>query len=358
MIYFPIISWYYSGVNSKKYNPAIDILRFISILAVVLIHTTTRTLEINKLSVTDVPWTLFLNQVSRFAVPLFFMISGFVLELSNSANINYFQYLKKRLSRIFIPYVFWSAIYYYFVYTHHNISFVHALAIGSSSYQLYFIPTILIFYLIFPLISRLYNILCNKWSMLALGVIQVIILAQDYYIHPLTFQYPVNIALLNFYVFLLGIVASKHQESLVNFIKKWKLLLIPATIVSAFFVFFQGDTLYLGTHNYYVFYSQWRPSVLIYTVLLGSTFYYLFSKNFFHLRIIQAISKLSFFVFFIHVIVLELLWYKAGIFLFQANPQITRQFWYDPLFFLIVAGFSFGVAYAVHRIPYLSKITG
>jgi len=47
---------------------------------------------------------IFLNQIARFAVPMFFMISGFVLELNYDGNTGFWQYLKKRFSRIFIPY--------------------------------------------------------------------------------------------------------------------------------------------------------------------------------------------------------------------------------------------------------------
>lgn len=82
----------------KQYVKAIDALRVVSILAVVLIHTTTRTIETTHNNLTDFPFTLFLNQIARFAVPLFILISGFVLELNYQNHANYFAYLKKRLS--------------------------------------------------------------------------------------------------------------------------------------------------------------------------------------------------------------------------------------------------------------------
>ena len=344
-------------MEQKQYNPAIDILRFISILAVVLIHTTTRTLEANHLDITKVPWTLFLNQISRFAVPLFFMISGFVLELNYSANISYFVYLKKRFGRILIPYVFWSFIYYFFVYTKHNINFLTTLGLGSASYQLYFIPSLLVLYIAFPLFHIFYKILTDKWVLLLLGVIQVYILYQDYYIHSLPFFYPVTIAMLNFYIFLLGALASHHQNIILVFIKKWKIMLLAITFLLAGYVFMEGQSGYLKTSNYLKFYSQWRPSVLLYTAVLGSILYYLFNKALPHLNLIKTVARLSFFVFFIHVIVLEFIWYKFGVHFFQADPQIIRQVWFDPIFFLSVAGVSFIIAYVVHKIPYLSKIT-
>jgi surface polysaccharide O-acyltransferase-like enzyme len=66
----------------KERIKSIDSLRGLSILAVLLIHTTTRTLEASNFNIVGFSWTLFLNQIARFAVPLFFLISGLVLEIS------------------------------------------------------------------------------------------------------------------------------------------------------------------------------------------------------------------------------------------------------------------------------------
>ena len=82
-------------MDTKQYKVGIDVLRIIAILAVVLIHTTTKTLQISPNALLVVPFTLVLNQVSRFAVPLFFMISGFVLELNYNSSEKYITYLKK-----------------------------------------------------------------------------------------------------------------------------------------------------------------------------------------------------------------------------------------------------------------------
>src|SRR5258708_3540298 len=113
--------------KQKQYNPAIDLLRISAIIGVIFIHTTTKTLEASNYDLVKIPWTLFLNQIFRFAVPLFFMISGFVLELNYPFHVNYFTYLKKRCVRILMPYIFWSAIYYFFVYKQHTTNFFQTL---------------------------------------------------------------------------------------------------------------------------------------------------------------------------------------------------------------------------------------
>src|SRR5579859_7244954 len=192
------------GKNKKRvYDSSIDVLRVVAILAVILIHTTTRTIGIAHNNLPTVVWSLLLNQFARFAVPLFFMISGYVLELGQPFQVNYIQYLYHRFSKILIPYIFWSAVYYYFVYTQHTISFLKALPTGSSSYQLYFIPTLLIFYLIFPFIHAFVRLIGKVPILIILGLIQVAILSHTYYVAPLPYYYPISIALLNFYVFVM-----------------------------------------------------------------------------------------------------------------------------------------------------------
>jgi len=344
--------------EQKTHIQAVDLLRIISILAVIFIHTTTRTLEVTSFDLPRFSWTLFLNQVSRFAVPLFFMISGFVLELNYPFHTSYLSFLKKRASRIFIPYVFWSLIYYFFVYKQHTAGFLSVLTDGSASYQLYFIPTLLIFYLIFPLVHRYYCFISNKWILLTLGLIQIIFLYSDYYLHSLALFYPVSIALLNYYLFVLGAVASHHQQRLMTIFRKGKFFLAPIVLFLMGYVFFEGESRFLKNHNYLSFYSQWRPSIFLYTVLLAGLLYYLFNKAEAKLLMFKNLSKLSFFVFFVHVIVLEVLWQLVGVYFYQSYPFLIGQVWYDPLFFVLTAFFSFLIAYLFHKIPLLAKITG
>ncbi|MBI5123051.1 acyltransferase [Candidatus Roizmanbacteria bacterium] len=345
--------------KQKIYNQTIDILRIISILAVVYIHTTTRTLEATSFDLQKYPWTLLLNQTARFGVPLFFMISGFVLELNYPFHISYFAYLKKRLSKILIPYVFWSFIYFVFVYKQHSQDFLTALITGSASYQLYFIPTLFIFYIIFPFIHRYYKIITHKLMLLVLGLVQFGLLYYDYSVHPLPFFYPLSITLLNFYIFILGIFASHHERKLMTIIEKWKNFLSVITIILIGYIFFEGQNGYLKTHNYLAFYSQWRPSVLFYTITLGGLLYYFLNKNVIYSSVIKMFARLSFVVFFIHVIVLEAVWALIGKTIFLTiHTSFIQQVWFDPLFFACTVTLSFLLAFVIQKIPILRKVSG
>jgi len=81
--------------------PWVDLMRFIAILLVVLAHV--ENWGAGSAWVRDFYYT-----VSRNGVPLFFMISGFLL-LSKQEDIPTF--FRKRAARIIIPFLFWSIVY-------------------------------------------------------------------------------------------------------------------------------------------------------------------------------------------------------------------------------------------------------
>lgn len=323
----------------KQYNPAIDVLRIVAILAVILIHTSSRFLDVAHFDLRNNFWVFVINQSVRFAVPLFFMISGFVLELSYSAHQNFWIYIKKRFSKILVPYLFWSVIYYLFIYTHHDNNFWRVLLSGSASYQLYFIPALLVFYFLFPIVRKL---LSNKYLLIILGFLQIYLLYIDYNNFGINIYFPVRIAILNFYVFILGIQAFHFQSQINKMLSRWWPVAILAAFVSSIWVTWEGFTRYYLTYNFEAFYSQWRPSIFAYTVSIASLGYYLFSKIKFPEGLVKKLAALSFFVFFIHTWILEILW--------KNNLHIGL--------FASVTIISFTIAFVAHKIPYLNKITG
>lgn len=334
-------------------------MRAIAISAVVLIHTTTRTIEAAKGNIQALSWTLFLNQMAKFAVPLFFMVSGFSLELNYPFHTSYFAFLKKRLGKIFIPYIFWSTVYYFFIYAQNHDNFLWVLYSGNASYQLYFIPTLFIFYLLFPLIHRMYGFLANKWVLLTLVYSQMAVLHKDYFVKPYKLDDPIHTLLMCYFVFILGMVAAKNKDALFEFAKKWKVILTGTTAILGFFIFIEGMTNFTKTGNYLTFYSNFRPSTLIYAVSLGILLFYIFDREHLKYSPRKKLSDLSFFIFFIHVIVLENVWKYFGSDLFNTfGGTFYGKILFDPLFFLSVFGTSFLIAFIIRKIPFASKITG
>lgn len=336
--------------NVKKYiyHPELDFIRIICIFSVILIHVTTKILAVSGNDLVSNPFTLFLNQLSRFAVPVFFIISAFGLKLNYSHNFKYLPYLGARLSKLFLPYLFWTSIYYYFVYPQSPQSIFQALLLGNASYQLYFIPTLFLFYLIFPLISRYSKFINRLVPLIVLFIIQFIFLFLDYYYRPLSFPHPLNVFLLNFIYFILGVLAFLHQEKILIFVKKYLKIIISFSIIIAICITLEGALRYFKTQNYLSFYSQWRPSVLLYSITIFSLLFYLGKETKINYKFIKIFSSYSFFVYFIHIIFIEIIW--------RFLPMTYLNY---PLFsFVLVLIPSYLCAFLSSKIPGLSKLTG
>lgn len=342
----------------KERIKSIDSLRGIAILAVVLIHTTTRTLEASGFNIASFSWALFLNQISRFAVPLFFMLSGLVLELSYKEE-NYWSFVKRRFSKIFIPYIFWSLFYYLIVYNRNHDSLVKVFLTGNASYQLYFIPTLCIFYLLFPLLRKAYKIISNKYVLVLITISQLVFLYRDYYIKGYDFDDPVRIALMSYFFFIVGIVAARNMDKINLLVgKTWRILPVVAGL-SGLYVFWEGRDRYLSTGNYLSYYSQWRPSTLVYTILIGLTLYYFFEHTKLRNSVIAKFSGHSFFVFFIHVAVLETVWSLMGKDIFNLlSINFFGKIIFDLVFFGVVTLLSFLSARYIHKVSNTSKLLG
>jgi len=352
--------------HSKKntYLFSIDALRVIAILAVIAIHITTKTLATLHLDIAAAPFSLFINQAARFAVPLFFLISGFVLELNNKSGLSYITFFKKRASRIVVPYFFWTCIYFLF-FTNFQFTkllsqkFITALFLGNASYHLYFIPTLILFYLAFPFFHYAIKFLKNPAVLLLLWGTEFFILYKDYYIKQWDFSYDIRIAVLSFAMFITGMVASHHKENIFKFVKRYIYVFAFATILFPFIIFAHVQALSMRYHTSRFIYNQFGPLNYLYTLSLSSLLYFTLEKTQFLRNLFINMSKLSFFVFFVHVLIQSLLWDNViDTIIGNGNSVLLRNIWFDPLLFLIISIISFGIAFFVHKIPYADKITG
>lgn len=151
-------------IKKKERIDELDILRSFAIMAVINIHATSKTLDWTQGSSLYYPF-LFTNIFSKFAVPVFIFLSGFVLFYNyidrplNKAMLK--KFYTKRLLYILLPYVFFSIFYFIMdLYTSDQVdrSFVQnlqefgiQLLRGTAHTHLYYVIIMLQLYLLFPL---------------------------------------------------------------------------------------------------------------------------------------------------------------------------------------------------------------
>lgn len=90
-----------------------DLLRCVAAVAVIAIHVLGPYREqLGVIPLGEWLTAVSVNSVSRWAVPVFIMISGALL-LSDTRPFNLKYYVQRRLGKVFIPFVVWSVFYAY-----------------------------------------------------------------------------------------------------------------------------------------------------------------------------------------------------------------------------------------------------
>lgn len=112
-------------------------------------------------------WVNLYNSLCRTSVPLFVMITGyFVLPVKEELGV----FLKKRFTRVLIPFVIWCALYAFYQYLRGDVelgaAFINILKIpvnfGVEVGHLWYVYMLIGLYLFFPLISPWLNMASKK----------------------------------------------------------------------------------------------------------------------------------------------------------------------------------------------------
>jgi surface polysaccharide O-acyltransferase-like enzyme len=142
-------------VSESKSIIWVDSLRVIATFSVVFLHSAAPLLyKFNELPEEYWWYGNFYDSMVRMCVPLFFMISGYLL-LGKQESLKVF--FQKRVNKVFFPLAAWSIIYVlwkaYFEYSA-TISFysIYSLALAPAYYHLWFLYAIIGVYLFLPIL--------------------------------------------------------------------------------------------------------------------------------------------------------------------------------------------------------------
>ncbi|MEC0373424.1 acyltransferase [Paenibacillus chibensis] len=154
----------------------LELLRGLAFLAVALQHAIAHYSVVDGAKVEDGVIMTVLLVASKFAVPVFIFITGLVLFYNYDGPFRYISFIRKRITDILIPYVLWSAVYFFTspVWNVHALGQgFHMLFTGKNSYHLWYIVMIFQFYLLFPLfrygMRKCAEWIPPKWHGLALS---------------------------------------------------------------------------------------------------------------------------------------------------------------------------------------------
>ncbi len=246
----------------------INSLRLIALLAVIVLHTSAVLLsQYGKVPFGDWLAADFYNGLVRFAVPVFVMITGALL-LHREYELG--DFLKKRLTRVVTPFLFWSLVYIGYSWYNDEISFdagawanikqvLHLLKYGSS-YHLWYVYMLIGLYFVIPVIGKFVrNATENELLYFLLVWFGVMMLAQPYLTR---FNPQVD---LHYFAGYIGYLVLGHYLAFKDFtfknIRAWMIVLFMLTlavIVIGTWILYKNNST-MGT----LFYEPISPTVML-----------------------------------------------------------------------------------------------
>ncbi|GHV98474.1 membrane protein [Lactobacillus nasalidis] len=134
-----------------------DLLAIVSSLAVVMMHTSGNAtylgVVVNKFT-SDGVWSVLTNILFAFAVPIFFMQSGAKV-LNYRDRYDTKSFFTKRISKVVIPFVFWSVLAYFLFGKWQSVPLLKSFLAESIVGPYCFFYNIIAFYLSVPVLSLL-----------------------------------------------------------------------------------------------------------------------------------------------------------------------------------------------------------
>jgi peptidoglycan/LPS O-acetylase OafA/YrhL len=367
-------------ISSPRWLQEFQYFRAISILEIIILHTTliyAPFLGIAGLLLISEPLRAiftFINASAWLAVPQFVFISGFVLYNKYKQDFSVRQFYKKRLYAVLFPYLIFSLFYFIFerFFLFHDIAIgvipiVKGLAEGivtGTIGALWFVALILQFYLLYPLLVRVYNRVARRWSA-GLGVLTVFLFLQIACTSTLVFvppfiKGPTNFRALflsNIFYFMLGIFACEHYTRIKQEIERLRLSVsivviglaaVSYTIIFNSFFFKEAPA-----------YSAWIFSLVgaFYCVLL-IVFWLKVSliwaeRHTLVTRFMDKIGEDSFGLYLTHLFFVEIF----GPALIAIGFGLNNLLYYLVLFVLVLAA-SYVAVHVIYRLPFSWIIIG
>lgn len=286
-------------------NVQLDMVRCVALFLIVLCHTQ---VGLNDVSPIIVKFKWF---IGKCGVPLFLIISGY---LNLPMKYGDKEFLARRFSRVFFPFLFWCVIYR-ILYMMYNGSLFIGLRESedffmiASSAHLWYIYAILAIYLITPIISGYFE-LCSK-KMFQLYLLIWIISSVFPYYYQLTGQrfFDHNVTYITYYLggylgyYLFGYYIKRFQPQLI--VGKWSLHKCFFHIgLGLFGIAFIYAGFYILNMTTVEFSSYVSIVPILFSTIAISILWriHVVSRNI--TNIIKSLAKYSFGVYLIHEIVI------------------------------------------------------
>ncbi len=333
----------------------LDTLRAFATIAVIIIHVSSPVLNMAYLKQMDSWWigNIF-SSISRFAVPMFLMLSGATL-LNKTYSLS--EFYKKRLLRVFVPLLFWMPVYWVFRWVMLSpkiqpntldgiIRWAVDLFLNEGiSKHLWYVYMILFLYIFIPFISKAVQKASNRILLVFLlcWVVLCILtynLNLSFYKWTGDYQYK-----LLGYIEYSGFLILGYFLSKINFKgNKYTFLFVYVLtiVISALIAYFSSK------HDQRLnlrIYSYFSLNTIVQAVAVFMFIKEIAIKHKISDKLITTISTYSYGIYLVHIIVIGVL-FRNGIYWSFANPLISL-----PLLTAFVLTISWLIIFLIRKIP-------
>lgn len=153
----------------KERIEEVTLLRAMAFLAIVLQHSIGEYIYRQDIGTPDAIMLGMLFHFTRYGTLMFVFLSAMLMFYKDDVKIRYGQFIKKRFTDIFVPFMIWTFIYTWavlgspFQVPNFGGEYFFQLISPTYGYQLWFVVMIFQFYLLFPLISRVARYVRDRW---------------------------------------------------------------------------------------------------------------------------------------------------------------------------------------------------
>ncbi len=329
----------------KDIDLSFNAFRGLAAIAVVAIHAVD-TAFLWRYSSTDM-WNFFFlvtyRQLLNFAVPAFIFISGYWMSKKPIKSLeDYKIFLKKRLSRVLVPYLFWSCLLLgcEAIGTHHvdiaQITF--KLLTGRASSIYFFIIVICQLYIITPLLQYINH---KRYGLILVLILNVISLLSAY-LSRLYFNYwiPVSVAFYSWIIFYeIGLLVGNHDNKKRFMPENMRLIILPAILVSLLISAMESMFLLSKYGRSYFAISPTKYSPFLYSGCIIFGFLFVRKRIKCWPKFLVRIGGYSFGIYFIHIFILH---HVADVI---QKTNIICSFW--PLHQVTVISITIAICFAL-----------
>jgi len=327
----------------KKYNINLDLLKVIACIGVLLLHTT-----ISGFRETE-SWNYltYLYYLGTYAIPIFFMVNGYLLLAKNEIS---YSYILQKVKSIFIVASTWSLIIWIYKrdFSLNPIKLIaDSLIQKGYFFQFWFFGALILIYLCLPILKKFLNSKSRYLFVLSLLVAIGLIFELMNYLLKMPVQFYIiqtfRLWTWFFYYILGGFLAQFNADILKNRFESWmKVISMVLLLISPVILFFLAKTIH---HNLLAEYFY--DNIFVKVVSLGIFLtVFTFNLNKAKKKWIIFLSNQTMGVFIIHTYVMKI-WEKLVGFNFTGSHLLF------PIFTFCV---SFIVVAILMKLPYFNRI--